>query len=199
DRDFVYWVSYGTPATDFKAHSDGRVERVTKDGSRRETLASGLSGPYGLALDEQFVYFSETGLAIGNRSAGVRRISKSVGSIVHLYEGGVGRVVVTDSELFLLTENYDRLKTEIRRMPKSGGTARRIVDDRLVIHSNMVVFDKRLYYTTIQRLGAIASVTLDGRARVVHLDAGINSDNFLVDGCAIYVATPVQYLWRIAR
>ncbi len=199
DDRYVYWASYGTLATDPYVNSDGRVERVAKDGSGRFAIATNLSGAYSLALDDQFVYFVETGLAIGNTSAGVRRVSKAGGAITRLYDGDAAHVLVDGNDLLLLTENYDRLLTEIRRMPKSGGTPRLIVSDRLATPSFMNILDGRLYYPTIRNEAEIVSVAAaDGRDRVVHFEAVINSDNIVVDQCAIYVATvePDRFLLR---
>src|SRR5436190_1016416 len=54
DATHVYWVSDGTVKLDEEEIlSDGKVERVTKDGSSRQVLASGLSTPTTLSVEDE--------------------------------------------------------------------------------------------------------------------------------------------------
>ena len=86
DGDFVYWNSLGTPSgEDF--NSDGTIERVRKNGTQHTTIASGLSYPLAMALDGDNVLFGETGLGLGNPSAGLRSVAKSGGTVTSLLDG----------------------------------------------------------------------------------------------------------------
>src|SRR6185436_14611568 len=85
DDTHVYWVSVGTiQSAEETVLADGKVERARKDGTARQTLASDLSVPFTLVLDGSDVYFGELGIAVGNRSAGTRRVPKSGGTVTHL-------------------------------------------------------------------------------------------------------------------
>jgi hypothetical protein len=72
DAQFIDWVSVGTFAGE-DVLSDGAVRRVARTGGAVQTLASGLSFPIALTVAGGSVYYGETGIALGNTSAGLRR------------------------------------------------------------------------------------------------------------------------------
>ncbi|WP_437318593.1 hypothetical protein [Sorangium sp. So ce385] len=98
----VFWVNY----------HGGEVVRGAADGSRRDVLVKGCEGPYGVALDEQFIYWTNRGdgtvkalprgavpgvgcgagevltLAEGQRSPGA--IAARAGAIYWVNEGSAG-------------------------------------------------------------------------------------------------------------
>jgi len=190
DEQYVYWSSYGTVVNDPFVASDGKIERIGKDGSNRTLLASGLSGAGGIAIDDTWVYFSENGLAIGNSSAGARRVPKEGGSVQHLYEKPVDTLVLAGNDLYVLDEDFDHGRDTITQMAKSGGPAKHTLSDSL-ISSPLVVYGGRIYYYTQSSGGkGIASTTLDLQVRTVHFGrSAINSSQFGVDDCAFYIAT----------
>src|SRR5206468_2352482 len=113
DGTFVYWISLGTVVHDPTFAADGKIERIRKDGSDRQLLAGNLSGPTSLALDAASLFFTETGLGLGNPSAGVRRMPKSGGSIQELYSSEVDVLSLDGDTLYMLSENYDSDEIEI--------------------------------------------------------------------------------------
>src|SRR5439155_8332085 len=100
DDHSVYWASLGTVIDDPKFASDGKIERVEKDGTGRTTLASGLSGPTSVAVDDAFVYFAESGLAQGNASKGVRRVPTNGGTVQRLYDNPVDLLALNGDDLY---------------------------------------------------------------------------------------------------
>lgn len=196
---YLYWVSLGTVVQDPHFASDGKVERADKDGLR-ETLASGLSGPTSVALDDQWIYFNETGLAIGNSSTGVRRIPKNGGSVQRLYNQVVDRIVLNGDDLYTLNGDLDSGKTKIVQGVKTGGTVKHTFTDLLVINSPMTIFDGRLYYyAQTPAAFAIASTNLDLQGRILHLERYFNAQQFAIDGCAFYISTTDQEVERVVR
>jgi hypothetical protein len=200
DGGYLYWVSLGTVVQDPHFASDGKVERADKDGLR-EVLASGLSGPTSIALDDQWIYFTESGLAIGNSSTGVRRIPKNGGSVQRLYNQPVYVIALNGNDLYMLYDDSDSGKTKIVQGVKTGGTVKHSVTDSLIINNWMTIFDGRLYYyTQTPPAFGIASTTLDLQGRIVQVGQHhFNGDVFAIDGCAFYISTTDQEVERVVR
>ncbi len=149
DATHIYWAAIGTVNFDTGvALSDGKVERVRKDGSGRETLAANLSEPLSIVLDETDVYFSELGLAQGNPSAGVRKIAKSGGTVVHVQDQYLAAdLAESDGQIVYFGATRDTQRAGMLRVAKSGGTSQWIVEDNEILGGPRV-FDGQLYYVT---------------------------------------------------
>jgi hypothetical protein len=200
DDRFVYWVSLGTVIKDPQFASDGKIERVNKDGTGRVMLASGLSGPTSVAVDDAFVYFTESGSGSGNSSRGARRVAKDGGSVQRLYNVPVDVVAVNGDDLYLLVGNTDSGKTTITQTAKSGGQVKRSLNDFLIINPIMTIFDGRIYYyTQTKNAFAVASVTLGLQDRRFHVERFFNGEQIGVDGCALYISTTDQEIERVIR
>lgn len=132
DATHVYWASLGTydPDADVLA-SDGKIERVRKDGTGRQTLAQGLSGPFDVLLDGDTVFFSETGDGVDNPSAGIRRVAKTGGTVTPIESSHVA-LDLTDngSEIVFYGGTLNPVNIGLFRVAKSGGTVRQIVEDQ---------------------------------------------------------------------
>jgi hypothetical protein len=200
DDRFVYWVSSGTVINDPHVASDGKIERINKDGTERAILASGLSGPDSVAVDDAFVYFTESGLGSGNSSRGARRVAKDGGSVQRLYNLPVDVVALNGADLYLLVGNTDTGKTTITQTAKNGGQVKRSFNDFLIINPIMTIFDGRLYYyTQTKNAFAVASVTLDLQDRRLHVERLFNGDQIGVDGCALYISTVAPADFEVER
>jgi hypothetical protein len=198
DGTFVYWISLGSVVHDPVFAADGKIERIRKDGSDRQVLAGNLSGPTSMALDATSLFFTETGLGLGNRSAGVRRMPKSGGAIQELFSSEVDVLALDGDALFMLTENYDNFTIEIQRMAKSGGLPDRIIIDQLGVPSQMIVFAGRVYYATVSpSSGLVVSTDTSGSGRLVQYSGSVGGD-FAVDNCALYVNSD-QKISKIVR
>jgi len=190
----------GMLAKDPQFASDGKVERVNKDGTGRTTLASGLSGPTSVAVDDSFVYFTESGLGAGNNSSGARRVAKEGGSVQRLYNVPVDVVALNGDDLYLLVGNTDTGKTTITQTAKSGTQVKRSFNDLLIINPIMTIFDGRLYYyTQTKNAFAVASVSLNLDGRTLHVERLFNGDQIGVDRCALYISTTDQEIERVMR
>ena len=87
DDTYLYWNSTGTPSNDGEdVAADGKIEKMRKDGTGRVTLVDSLSFPLSIALDGDNVLFAETGLAIGDPSAGLRSVPKAGGAVTTLVD-----------------------------------------------------------------------------------------------------------------
>jgi hypothetical protein len=185
---FVYWASLGTVLNDPEFASDGKIERVRKDGTERTTLASGLSGPTSVAIDDAFVYFAESGLARGNSSRGARRVPKEGGVVQRLYNLAVDFLALNGNDLYMVAENDSR--NTITQALKNGTQIKRTFNDLPIINPRLTIFDGRVYYITETKLAfAVASVTLDLQGRTLYAERLFNSSQIGVDACAIYIST----------
>jgi hypothetical protein len=199
DDQYVYWAFYGTVINDPQFASDGKIERVNKDGSNRVVLASGLSGPTSVAVDDSFVYFNETGLGAGNKSSGARRVFKQGGSVQRLYNQPVDVVAVNGDDLYLLVGNTDNGKTTITLTAKNGSQVKRSFNDFLIINPIMTIFDGRIYYyTQTKNAFAVASVTLTLQDRRLHVERLFNG-TIGVDSCALYISTIAPADFEVER
>lgn len=195
---FVYWASLGTIVNNPEFASDGKIERVRRDGTERTTLASGLSGPTSVALDETFVYFAESGLARGNSSSGARRVPKEGGLVQRLYDRAVDFLAVNGNDLYMITDSGSR--NTITQALKDGSQVKRSVSDLPIINPTMTIFGGRVYYLTETKSAfAVASVTLDLQGRTLHAERLFNSGQIGVDSCALYISTIAPADFEVER
>ncbi len=100
DSTYVYFTSSGS----------GTVSKAAKSGGPVTVLASGLDGPWGIAVDSDAVYW----VAIGS---GVQKVGLNGGSVTTLWSGYAGPYIAIDAgNVYWVSNNNSLMKT-----PKSGG------------------------------------------------------------------------------
>ena len=188
DEEFIYWNSIGTPE-DEEFLPDGKIERMRKDGSARTTLASSLSYPLAIALDGPNVLFGETGLAMGNDSAGLRSVPKSGGVVTALIDDQpVLGIAATDTNIYIGAVDITAEAGTVSSLSKGTNTLTRLVSDAgLPIALRVIGND--LYYFLLSDIDTIRTVpTTGGTARIVK-QADFATQEYAVDACAIFFAT----------
>lgn len=199
DATHVYWVTFGTynPDTDFLA-PDGKVERVRKDGSERQTLAQSLAGPFDLLLDGENVIFSESGEADGAVTQGIHRVPKNGGAVVHLQDTHPAADLAETSThivFYGVTPAFDTIG--LFRMPKSGGTVELLVDEPAV-SGGLHILDGQVYVGVggdrIQRIPITG-----GTPQTIVVADFWEPTEFDLDACGIYYGTVSGQLWKAPR
>lgn len=202
DATHVYWASVGT--LDFTAGSvapDGKVERVKKDGTARQTLADDLSAPLSLALDASDVYFGQTGIADGNPTIGLYRVAKSGGAVATLDDDTIVITLALDGNTIVLlggNETSGGLLATEKTMP----AALRVLDDVQSIAGDLRIADRRVYFLEQPDESEVAElswVSIDAPAGRIGVRKDLDGDEFLLDGCAAVVNTMDGDLVRIRR
>jgi len=188
DATHVYWVSVGTVKLDEEEIlSDGKIERVKKDGSARQELASGLSTPGTVALDDTDVYFGELGAAVGNPSRGLRRVAKSGGSTTHVLDDyRVATIAISGNDVAFVGDS--QTESGMFRVAKSGGTVQKLVQDENIDSAPHIVAGQ-VYYITFpdEETDALMRVPLAGGEAVFLRAANASDSDFEVDECAAYI------------
>ena len=197
DDQYVYWVTIGTPtADDFVA--DGKVERIRKDGSGRQLLASNLNTPTAVAVDATNVYYSEAGLSSETQAAGVRSMPKGGGPIRALSSSPfVFTIALRDSQV--LFPVIDFTGTTIEAVSKSGGSATPIFSGLDFVPALRVVGDTIYYYNSGDTSDTIERVPLAGGSRTVVVTGPFATVAFVVDDCAIFYEDDAGNLNRAPR
>jgi hypothetical protein len=187
DATSIYWLNLGTVMGQDVA-ADGSVERMLKDGTGRQKLVGNLSAPGALDVDATDVYFSETGFAIGNTTIGLRRVSKSGGTVTKLVDdSAIFALALSGSDVFF--SGADTNGVSIARIAKAGGMPQQVLDGTLAI--TMVVRDSRIYVVGIDIASqglAISSVTTSGTEKRVLTTEDLDNGAIAVDDCALYYA-----------
>lgn len=188
DGTYVYWVSVGT--VNFEEEvvlSDGKIERVKKDGTGRQELANGLSTPGTVAVDDTDVYFGELGVAVGNPSLGLRRVAKSGGPVAHLLDDHrVSAIAISGNDLVFVGSS--QTAAGLFRVAKSGGTVTTLVQDENIDSAPHIVAGQ-VYYITLpdEAEDALMRVPLAGGQAVFLRAANASDNDFEVDECAAYI------------
>jgi hypothetical protein len=197
----LYWTSFGTPTADGDLQADGKVERATKSGANRLVLASNLSGPTSLVVDDAKVYFAESGIAIGSSASGLRVVPKNGGSVASVIDGAAV-VALTSSGNDLYFSAYDSLadRGAIARVAKSGGTVTTLQATDGVLSLSLQVRGDELYaHTLTADFEGIDSLSLtDGSAKYV-VTADLDTSRFALDDCALYYVTFFDSVERTPR
>jgi hypothetical protein len=187
DATSVYWLNLGTVMGENVA-ADGSVERMLKNGTGRQKLVGNLSAPGALDVDATDVYFSETGFAIGSTVMGLRRISKSGGTVTKLLnDSAIFALALSGSDVFY--SGADTNGFSIARIAKSGGMPQQVLDGILAM--TMVVLDSRIYVVGLDIVSfglAISSVTTSGTEHRVFTTEDLDSGAIALDDCALYYA-----------
>lgn len=200
DATHLYWADVGT--LDFVEEtlaSDGKIERALKNGSNRQTLAEDLSGPLGLALDGDTVYFGETGIADDDPTVGLYSVPKS-GGAVRTVRGDVAaaKVAVSGNSVVILGGTDDFL-SGLLLVPKDGSSIRTLREDDSILGAPQVA-DNRVYYVTETDLAnALWSIPLTGGNPTLVRDNLYYTDAFLIDGCVVVAGTEEGELVRVVR
>ena len=202
DDTHVYWVSPGTiKFAEGEILPDGKIERVRKDGSAREVLAAGLSAPLTLAVDATNVYFSESGQAVGNTSAGIRRVPKSGGAVVAINNTHVAsEMVLAGNEIVFGGGTLSGSSSGVYAIAKTGGAVRTIAEV-LEVASGPRVIDGSVYYLTYEAVGDVFwRVPLaGGTPQMVAAPELTNDTDFEVDECGLYYGHANGSLVKTAR
>jgi hypothetical protein len=197
DGNDLFFASLGTPqGEDLKA--DGSIQRLRKDGSNRQTLAANLSGPFWVDARDGFVWFSESGLATGNDSAGVRRVAASGGAITHLVDDTpTVELVVDDANVYFAAHHLDSGDTDIVRVPRGGGARTTLVSGLDPDAGALALSGPNLYFIA-DDLQSINSVPVAGGSRRVIKIVDVETDNLAIDDCLIYYGT-FESIERISK
>ena len=192
DATHVYWPSFGTMNFDREEIlSDGKIERVRKDGSGRQALAEGLSTPSSIVLDDASVYFGELGFAVGNPSTGVRRVAKSGGAVAHLDDQYVAATLaISDAHIVYYGGTPDASRVGMLRVAKSGGAAEFLVEDENVA-GGPEVFEGQVYYVTLidEFQDALMRVPVAGGMPQLLTQPDMADYDFAIDSCGVYFGT----------
>jgi hypothetical protein len=202
DATHVYWVSVGTFAGE-DLQSDGKIERVRKDGTGRQTLAEGLSVPLTFAIDDSNVFYSELGAAIGNTSAGIRRVPKGGGAVVKVTDDFVALgMTLTGTDILYAGEARDGFSGGgILRLAKTGGTSEWLVHDDGLLGGPRL-FDGQIYYVTTsddETQDNLMRLPLAGGTPQFLRVPEMNEYDFAIDTCGIYYGTYDGPLVRTPR
>lgn len=188
DATHLYWADAGTVHL-FEEEIDpnGKIERASKNGSNRQTLAENLSAPLGLALDGNDVFYGETGLATGDPTVGLYRVAKSGGTIATLDDDtAVADIAIAGDSLVLWGGNAT-YGTALFRIHISGSDLTPLVADD-GMWSPPQIFDGRAYYLTENEEGEDSIRWIDVENPVVPItvfDGIITTESFVLDDCAV--------------
>ena len=187
DATSIYWTSLGSTLDLQTFNSDGKVEKINKDGTGRLLLASGLSGTTGLGVDDNNVWFGETGLATGNTSAGLRRVPKTGGAVTHLTDGdAVAGIVLTSTDVWFSTTNADSSAGALLRASKAGGTSATIASGATTPVQLRITGPTLYYIAEGDTTETITSIPLDGGTPASLKDVAFWNETLAIDDCSIY-------------
>jgi len=200
DGTHVYWASAGTIRTaEEDVLADGKIERVAKDGSGRQTLASELSLPFSLLLDGGNVYFGELGIAVGNDSAGTRRVPKSGGTVTHLQDD-VAPVELAQTATHIVMYGWFAelpIISGLFAAPKAVGPALPLEID-LSIFAGPRIANGFAYYVTEDDFGEsqLKRVPVNGGTVATVRELEVAGADFEIDECGVYY---VDFLYQLTR
>jgi hypothetical protein len=189
DATHVYWAAAGT--LDFQTEHvapDGKIERVKKDGTERQTLAENLSAPTDVELDGAYVWYGETGQADGDPTVGVYRVPKAGGVIEPLNTTIMAPALAVTSDAVVVEGGTSTVDGGIIRVPKNGSAITVLARDS-DIYGAPIIFDGQVYYITAgAETNSLWVVPLDSsEAELIRDDLYFGAD-FFVDACAITAA-----------
>jgi hypothetical protein len=201
DATHVYWLDSGMPDPNTAALvTPGKIERARKDGTGRETIASNLSAPFEMALDDDTVFFGEGGTTVGSRTLGLRAVPKS-GGAVRAIENEIIVWQILPMGADLVVAGYITSDTQaIYVARKDGGGVHTLIESKN-FGGSFSVFDGIAYYFLREREeNVLWSVPVTGGTRaLVRNGLSIFTIDFDIDACAITVATAGHTIERIKR
>lgn len=205
DATHIYWVATGT--LDFENETilpDGKIERATKSGGTRQTLAANLSAPLDLAIDATHVYYNETGLAEGDETFGAYRVAKTGGSISTLTNQSLVLGLDVGDDFVVFWGGADEASVGLFRVPKNGSAAPTLLVEDTMISAPPRVRDGRAYYISsdseesVDRLQSIAIV--NPQQPVTHFQGLITSPDFELDACSAFLGNvDAESIVRVPR
>lgn len=156
DHKDVYWVNSGT-----QIRPQGSVMRIARHGGQAQVLADKLDSPQGMVVDDEAVYWLDTGSFAGTGQ--LKRVSKAGGEPVVLASGLEFAVSLVADDQFLYVEDGLR----VFRIAKQGGTPEVLFDSGnffLSIATGLAIDDQHLYFEYSQVPGSfsIYSITKTG-------------------------------------
>lgn len=202
DDTHVYWAAAGT--LDLLGGSidpDGKIERVKKNGTSRQTLANGLSAPLGLALDSNDVYFGQSGIADGDPTVGLYRVAKSGGTVATLDDDTVVVTLALDGNTIVFLGGNETTGG-LLAAEKNAPSAMRALYGTESISGGLRIADRRVYFLEEPEESDTAElswVSIDTPAGRVGVRKDLDGDAFLLDGCAAVVNTMEGDLARVRR
>lgn len=194
DGDWLYLLAVGN-LSHMPWPADGRVVRIRKDGSAVETVAGNLRAPLGMVIDGESVYFTEAGANPADPAGGVRRVSKSGGTVATVAPLAGAWTLAQDAEnLYAVDISRGERNGAIHSVSKRDGSIRQLATGiAFEVIEPVEVFNGSLYFMNL--LGSTRAqiealpVTGGDRRIVAEFDWGF--PQFVIDGCGIYYSTPV--------
>jgi hypothetical protein len=195
----VYWSNPGISGS---PPGDGSLAMAAFDGSTRSVLADGLLQPAGVAVDDDFVYFSSIASGCSASSEGM---SCSGGGVNRVPLGGGEPEVVdaegTPIELVMHDERglYWMVDSTVKHSPRGTGAVETVItlaDER----SGPIAVDEDYLYLGSTGNGRVVRIPLDGGSPLrVAVDLG-EVGGVAVDANWLYVAATSQgRILRIAK
>jgi hypothetical protein len=142
DGNYVYWVDGGTFTSSLVSNKDGALMRVPIAGGTPEVVASGLTDPYGIAVDATNVYFT------GPQSGVVGKVPLGGGPPVVVASGQNGpQGLAVDAKYVYWTVVLDATGNGgVMMAPLSGGPAKELAGDQNEPLS-LALDDTNVYWT----------------------------------------------------
>jgi hypothetical protein len=183
DARYVYVVSIGTPISETRTLRDGKIVRVTKDGSEIKTLASGLPPVFAFTVRGEDAFYGE--VDHDAETATLNRISIHGGRSVRLLDDVFVLSLTTDgNHVYFSAIDLEASDAAIWRISSNDETATVIVPH--VFAQHLRVSGSEIYYASIGDEGIsinAAPLAGDGSPRVV---AHATPSRLLVDDCLLY-------------
>ena len=188
DDTFLYWNSTGTPTADGQdVQPDGKIEKMRKDGAGRVSLAESLSYPLSIALDGNNVLFAETGLAVGDASAGLRSVPKAGGAVTTLVDGvPVIGIAPAPTAIYYGSVSATAFGATINAFDRNTKTITQLAAELGSIPLTVKLAGDQLYYYLLSDEDSIHAVPVTGGTPRVVQSGGFSTPEFLIEGCALY-------------
>jgi hypothetical protein len=202
DATHVYWAAAGIlDFEDGEFQPGGKVERIAKDGTGRQALADDLSAPLAVAIDENHVYFGESGLGLadGDPELGLYRVPKGGGAITAIDENLVVIGLGIDGNTLVVVGGTEASGPAMLAIDKSGATPARtlLVDESMSF--TVRIADRRAYVMAEREYTELLSVSIDNPGPATVVRSELDGDAFVIDGCAAIVNTIEGNVVRTAR
>lgn len=201
DGGYLYWAAAGT--LDFGTGSigaDGKIERARTNGTERQTLADHLSAPTNVELDDNFVWYGETGSADGDPTVGIYRVPMGGGTVETINTNVLAPALALTPDSVVVEGGTTQVDAGIFRVAKKGGAVT-VLAENPDIYGSPTVFDGDVYFITIsEEATALWTVPLDGSqpARQLRNDLFYATSEVIIDDCAITTGLENGDIERIA-